>query len=493
VLDERDRACVDAPRSQPVIRRPNHPIATRNLRSRRWTAILLLGAIVGGASTASAASLDLRWTAPSTNADGTPLTDLAGYRVYVATGMPPCPAASFQAVASPTTTPTGAETITLRLASLTAGTTYFSVVTAVDGAGNESACTSAVSGVARADLAVSPAGSVSFGTTATGTAVDATFTVQNATGAGLTGAVSVGAPFSVVAGGTFTLAAGASQPVVVRFRSSTAGSFASNVTFTANGDTLSRTVTATAVAAVADPTLSITRTGTGSGTVTSVPAGIACGTDCTETVAAGTQLTLTATAAAGSSFAGWSGGGCSVTATTCTVSVSANTTVTATFNAVTLAAPSGSTTGTPTVTTVSTTPSEIVIDNAQPGVQDLAGGRTFTGRWCLASARDEFGPTSLKSCGRRGDTYRWTPTIPVAGTYDVYVWLPTASVRSTSVPIVVAHAGGTTTRLFNERRAPGTWVLHGRYAFNAGTAGYVQTSDRYGTAAADAIRLVPVR
>jgi hypothetical protein len=36
-------------------------------------------------------------------------------------------------------------------------------------------------------------------------------------------------------------------------------------------------------------------------------------------------------------------------------------------------------------------------------------------------------------------------------------------------------------------------VLHGRYTFNAGTAGYVQTSDVYGVAGADAISFIPVR
>jgi hypothetical protein len=83
--------------------------------------------------------------------------------------------------------------------------------------------------------------------------------------------------------------------------------------------------------------------------------------------------------------------------------------------------------------------------------------------------------------------------IAVTGTYDVYVWVPTSNAHATSVPILVAHAYGTSTRLFNERKAPGSWVLHGRYTFNAGTAGYVQTSGQNGTALADAVRFVPIR
>ncbi len=67
--------------------------------------------------------------------------------------------------------------------------------------------------------------------------------------------------------------------------------------------------------------LAVSKSGTGSGTVTSSPAGIDCGSDCSETLVDGTSVTLTATPATGSSFAGWSGAGCSGTST-CTVIMS---------------------------------------------------------------------------------------------------------------------------------------------------------------------------
>ena len=77
--------------------------------------------------------------------------------------------------------------------------------------------------------------------------------------------------------------------------------------------------------------LTVSKAGTGSGTVTSSPAGISCGSDCSESYTSGASITLTASAASGSTFAGWSGA-CSGTASTCTVSMSAAKTVTATFN-----------------------------------------------------------------------------------------------------------------------------------------------------------------
>jgi len=76
-------------------------------------------------------------------------------------------------------------------------------------------------------------------------------------------------------------------------------------------------------------------------------------------------------------------------------------------------------------------------------------------------------------------------------TDDVYVWIPTWNKGSAGVPVTVRHAGGSTLRTFNERRATGGWVLHGQYTFD-GTGGYVQTDDTSAAALADAVRFVPV-
>ncbi|MEK6276238.1 MAG: hypothetical protein AABM30_13040, partial [Actinomycetota bacterium] len=81
---------------------------------------------------------------------------------------------------------------------------------------------------------------------------------------------------------------------------------------------------------VAFHTLTVSKTGSGTGTVSSDVGSIDCGLTCSDDYDEGTSVTLSATAAAGSSFAGWSGEGCSGTGT-CTVTMSQARTVSATF------------------------------------------------------------------------------------------------------------------------------------------------------------------
>lgn len=86
-------------------------------------------------------------------------------------------------------------------------------------------------------------------------------------------------------------------------------------------------------------TVNVNGTGQATGAVTSSPTGISCDssaspTPCTSESAAfanGSVVTLTPSAPAGSTFTGWSGGGCSGTGI-CTVTISGNVTVTANFH-----------------------------------------------------------------------------------------------------------------------------------------------------------------
>jgi N-acetylmuramoyl-L-alanine amidase/Fibronectin type III domain len=100
--------------------------------------------------------------------------------------------------------------------------------------------------------------------------------------------------------------------------------------------------------------------------------------------------------------------------------------------------------------------------------------------------------------GSKQETARATfvPKVPRSGYYNVYIAYSMHSARASDARVRVAHPGGTTTFLVDQRRHGGTWVLLGRFYFNAGTddkTGAVivtnQTDDAGANVSADAIRI----
>lgn len=131
------------------------------------------------------------------------------------------------------------------------------------------------------------------------------------------------------------------------------------------------------IQAIFSRALTIAKAGTGSGTITSSPAGLTCGsTTCTGPFSYGTVVTLTAAPAAGSSFAGWSGSGCSGT-DTCTVTMNADTIVTATFNTI---PPVADFSGTPTsgIETITVNCIDLSVNNPTSWLWNFGDGATST-------------------------------------------------------------------------------------------------------------------
>src|SRR3989449_1827506 len=208
------------------------------------TLVLLLIGVLLVAATGEAGVLDAAWTAPTTNTDGSPLTDLSGYLLYYGTAASPCPGSAFVQIASPTSAPSTNQTVSTRLTGLTAGTLYFVSVSAVDTSGTQSPCSATASAAARSGFGVSPTGTVNFGSINVGSFADRTFTVSNTGGGTISGSASVSPPFSVVSGSPFTLSgAGTSQTVTARFTPSTTATASATISFTANGSTASAIVT----------------------------------------------------------------------------------------------------------------------------------------------------------------------------------------------------------------------------------------------------------
>ncbi len=115
---------------------------------------------------------------------------------------------------------------------------------------------------------VTPSTTTSYGTLLVLNHVDRTFTVQNVSTFTISGTASVSSPspFSVLSGGSYTLAPQASQMVTVRYAPTVAGNDMAYVTFTGAGNQI-RQVTGSAYS---DPT---TMTGTITGRVTRVSDG----------------------------------------------------------------------------------------------------------------------------------------------------------------------------------------------------------------------------
>jgi hypothetical protein len=182
--------------------------------------------------------------------------------------------------------------------------------------------------------------------------------------------------------------------------------------------------------------LTVNKSGTGSGTVTSSPAGITCGTACTKGYYAGLVVTLTATPDEGSTFTGWSGGGCSGNGQ-CLLTMSAPVTVKANFST---AAPFTKT----------------IIDN-----RDSATSQT--GTWSVSTGSDPYQVDSV--FGRDGSTFTWYFTPSQSGKYKASMWWTTRESRSDSVPVDIEYSGGKTRVYVNQKENGGQWNSLGRYHF----------------------------
>lgn len=135
---------------------------------------------------------------------------------------------------------------------------------------------------------------------------------------------------------------------------------------------------------------------------------------------------------------------------------------------------------------------EVIVDN-----YDSSPTFVKTGTWTTTAENPgQFHQANHfhdQNYGKGAKTARFTPNLPVAGTYKVYaMWNSSGTGRATNVPIAITHAGGTTNVVKNQNLDSGQWVLLGTHTFNAGTGGNVliTTTGTDGYVIADAVRFV---
>ena len=110
------------------------------------------------------------------------------------------------------------------------------------------------------------------------------------------------------------------------------------------------------------------------------------------------------------------------------------------------------------------TMNEVIIDNGDRRT-------SFTGTWDVSGGVDPWNPadpsaTSLWS--RDGDTYTWTFTPSISGTYELSMWWTEYPSRSAHVPVSIEFSGGTDTVTINQQTNGGKWNTINSYLFVAG-------------------------
>ena len=135
-------------------------------------------------------------------------------------------------------------------------------------------------------------------------------------------------------------------------------------------------------------------------------------------------------------------------------------------------------------------------------VDELDSGFSANEGWHESGVQEEFRGQSLFSYSPDA-TASWTPDLPQAGDYEVFMWSSRKAregfqvKRASSVVYEILHGVQSTRVVVDQNAIPsGTWTLLGRFSFDAagaesvvllpGAAGYGQ-----GSVAADAIRFSP--
>ncbi|MDY6892740.1 MAG: cytochrome c3 family protein [Chloroflexota bacterium] len=125
---------------------------------------------------------------------------------------------------------------------------------------------------------------------------------------------------------------------------------------------------------------------------------------------------------------------------------------------------------------------EVIVDSADA---------EYVGSWSTSSSSiHRYGPDlSYLPAGSGANTATFTPTLPQAGSYNVYAWWTQHNNRASNAPYTIYYSGGNETVLTSQKDGGGGWTYLGTYDFDAGTDGYaVFSDDADGYVIADAMK-----
>jgi len=75
---------------------------------------------------------------------------------------------------------------------------------------------------------------------------------------------------------------------------------------------------------------------------------------------------------------------------------------------------------------------------------------------------------------------RWTPTLGVAGTYEVSVFVPRCNGTSQTTRYKILHNGISDFRTINQNNAYDVWISLGSFSFSGAGGEYVELTDATG-------------
>jgi len=136
----------------------------------------------------------------------------------------------------------------------------------------------------------------------------------------------------------------------------------------------------------------------------------------------------------------------------------------------------------------------VVVDNLD------SASITATGSWPVSGLAGCYSNNSVYAASTAAAdptaTFRFSPSLPFFGNYDIYIRWPAYVNRSTATPVDIRYADGAlTTMTLDQTQGGSTWVLLGTFPCVSGTSCSVTVRNNTGLAgvyvAADAVQFVP--
>jgi hypothetical protein len=101
-----------------------------------------------------------------------------------------------------------------------------------------------------------------------------------------------------------------------------------------------------------------------------------------------------------------------------------------------------------------------------------------------------YSGTATRYSSTVGAAVKWTPNLPIAGSYNVYLYKVVHTNADPNAKITIHHAGGDTVQYVNFTSGSSGWISVGTYTFTSGSAGYVKNERQSDACRADSVRFV---